>query len=120
MAYWHWDATFPSPERERVIPGGGHETIRLHQPACEPLRPVRVRADGHMRAAEIAVALDDRRGWVRLPRQLPQARDVDLEGGAALDERAQDGLVQLGCRREVRRQDVREQVALDEVEVADG
>ena len=51
---------------------------------------------------------------------MAEAAGVDLEGRAALDERPQDRLVELRLLREPLREDVRVEVALDDVDVADG
>ena len=82
---------------------------------------MRVGADGHGPATELAEAArrSPGAGYVSLD-GVAQAAGVDLERRAALDERAQDRLVQLRRGREVGRRDVRVEVALDEVEVADG
>ena len=70
-------------------------------------------------ATEHLVPGDDGGGRVRLARGLAKAARVHLERGARLDEGDEQRLVQLRGRGEVRRGDVRMEVALDEVEVAD-
>ena len=77
----------PPAERERVESGARRVTIRLPEPVCEPLCSVGVAADGHVSTAELPVARDDRRGRVRLARELPQPGRVDLERGTGFDQR---------------------------------
>ena len=68
---------------------------------------------------ELAVAGDDRGTRVHLARFLAQPAGVDLERRAGLDERREDRLVELGRLREVGGRHMWDQVALDEVDVAE-
>ena len=81
---------------------------------------MRVRAYGDGTTTELPVPGHDRRGGVHLIRGLSQAARIDLESRPTPDQRHEDPLVQLGSRRQVRRRNVRNQVALDEVDMADG
>src|SRR5436190_14666067 len=70
-------------------------------------------------ASEQPIALDDGSGRVGLGGRLAQAARVDLERGPGLDEGDEQRFVQLRRRTELGRRDVRHEVALHEIEMAD-
>ena len=93
--------------------------VRLVEPRRERPAGVGIRADHDALAAELAESRDDRGGGVRLRARIAQPAAVDLERRAGLDDRPEGGLLEVRSRGEVGGGDVRVQVALDDVEVAD-
>ncbi len=94
--------------------------VAVLQPPGELVGAVGIRADRHRPAAQLAEPGHDRGCRERLGDRIAEAAGVDLERRAAVDQGAKDGLVQLGRGRELGRGDVRVEVALDAVDVADG
>ena len=87
--------------------------------ASELMRHVRIGPDRHPRPAHRPEPGDDGRRRVALLDRVAQPARVDFQRGAAVDERVQDRVVQLGLGGQLVRGDVWPQVTLHDIDVPD-
>ena len=95
------------------------DPVALLEAEGERVRPMGIRAGRDRPPAELAEPRHDPGRRVGLARRLAEAARVDLEAGAALDERRAGSARTARARGELGRRDPRRHVALHEVEVAE-